>query len=102
MANAAEIRADLVRVLVHEQPLNWFTDRLARGTWNIHRENSEVQTLIGEIYAALAEFSNHHINASELRQQLLSLLSTQRIPIGSTSQDRYTTSTTAAKVIRLG
>ena len=71
--SAAEIRENLVRLLAHEQSLNSFTDWLTRSTWNIHRENDEVRELVGEIHAVLAEYSNRHLNARELRQKLSAL-----------------------------
>ena len=77
MTSAAEIHENLVRLLAHEQSLNSFTDWLSRNTWNIHRENDEIRGLVGEIHSALAEYSNRHLNAGELRQKLSALTVSQ-------------------------
>jgi hypothetical protein len=79
MTSAAEIRENLVRLLAQEQSLNSFTDWLARNTWNIHRENDEVRKLVGEIHSVLAEYSNRHLSAKELRQKLSALTASQQM-----------------------
>lgn len=101
MTSAAEIRENLVRLLAHEQSLNSFTDWLARSTWNIHRESNEVRELVGEIHSALAEYSNHHLTAKELRQNLVALTANQQMTIllGARSQETRTTGTSSAPVV---
>src|SRR5260370_33709753 len=81
MTSAAEIRENLARFLAREQSLNSFTDWLTRSTWNIHREDDEVRKLAGEISSVLAEYSNRHLNAQELRQKLSALTRSHRATI---------------------
>src|SRR5215469_17733257 len=88
MTSAAEIRESLVRLLDHEQSLRSFSDWLSRKTWNIHRENDEVRRLVGEIHSALAEYSNRHLNAQELRTTLSKLTAGQRIRISREAPSR--------------
>ena len=70
MASATEIREQLTRFLAHEQPLNSFVEWLTRNTWNIHREDAEVRGLAGSIELEIAEYSNGHLTAEELRSRL--------------------------------
>lgn len=88
MASAIEIRENLVRLLAHEQSLNSFTDWLTRSTWNINHENDEVRELVGEIHSALAEYSNRHLSAQELRQRLSALTASQRETISPAARSR--------------
>src|SRR5580704_3744323 len=88
MVSADEIRENLVRLLAHEQSLNSFTDWLTRSTWNIHRENDEVRDLVGEIHTALAEYSNRHLSAQELRKRLSALTASQRTRTSPTTRSR--------------
>jgi hypothetical protein len=91
MTSATEIRENLVRLLAHEQSLNSFAEWLSRSTWNIHRENDEVRELVGEIHSVLAEYSNRHLSAQELRQKLSALTAGQRmaIPVSAPPRKRH-------------
>jgi hypothetical protein len=79
MTSAAEIRENLARLLACEQSLNSFTDWLTRSTWNVHRENDEVQALVGEIHSVLTEYSSRHLSAQQLRQKLSALIASRRV-----------------------
>jgi hypothetical protein len=81
MTSTAEIRENLARFLAREQSLNSFTDWLTRSTWNVHRENDEIRKLVGEIQSVLAEYSNRHLNAQELRHKLSALTRSHRATI---------------------
>jgi hypothetical protein len=81
MATATEIREQLTRFLAHEQPLNSFVEWLTRNTWNIHRADAEVRELTGSIELELAQYSNGHLTAKELRSKLSALACGRRAAI---------------------
>ena len=81
MATATEIREQLTRFLAHEQPLNSFVEWLTRNTWNIHRADAEVRELAGSIELELAEYSNGHLTAKELRSKLSALARGRRATV---------------------
>ena len=74
MTTTLEIKDQLGRFLVKEQSLNEFNIWLAQNTWNIHLEEPDVQSLVGEIELALAEYSNGDLILSDLRERLSSLI----------------------------
>ena len=74
MATTLEIKDQLGRFLVNEQSLNEFNIWLAQNTWNIHLEEPDVQSLVGEIELALAEYSNGDLTLSDLRERLAELV----------------------------
>jgi hypothetical protein len=85
MATATEIREQLTRFLAHEQPLNSFVEWLTRNTWNSHRADAEVRELAGSIELELAEYSNGHLTAKELRAKLSALARGHRSAVAHTS-----------------
>jgi len=56
MLTEGKIKAQVRRLLAHEQSLNDFNEWLARNTWNITKEqpDSRARSLAGQIELALA------------------------------------------------
>jgi hypothetical protein len=69
------IRINAWNYLLKKSDINQFKDWFVPATWNVERtEAQSVIDWVNEIKLRLAEFTNGHLDESELREQLVLLL----------------------------
>ncbi len=75
-----EIRTRLGRYLNGKSSLLQFREWFDVGTWGLAAESdSPARQIAGEIELRLAEFTNGHLNETELREMLRPLLDRERV-----------------------
>ncbi len=75
MIAQSEIREKISRYLRQEVSLDQFEDWLVQHSWNMHQDSDDdAQKLAASVELRLAERSSGHLNESELREELRSLL----------------------------
>ena len=78
MASAQQVRDQLTAFLADQQSLKSLVEWLTRNIWNSDTEADKATRLAGDIELILAEYSEQHIDRSELRRQLSGLLRSRR------------------------
>lgn len=75
MISASQIRERLAALLDGKVSLELFEDWFAQNTLNIHQSGSvAAEDLTFSVEESLSEYSSHHINEQELRDELVQIL----------------------------
>lgn len=87
----AEILDSLRRYLDKQMTLREFEDWFIPKAWNVESSNNPVaEALAYKVELSLAEYTNHHLSADELREKLRQLVSDHLAdPSGTSARKSY-------------